>query len=437
MPHLRARLRGAASADARTVAALSLLVQRHQSRTGQNTDGIIQGLSRDGVYCPPGDPLSALVSDLTDRGFISFHACDKTFTMHPLPGHFPLAIEQISTARPLRLAKFTAFAAEGGRIVVRNPLSDRWLELNNPQVVAWLAQFAQPLAYADTAEDMQSLVAVLALGQLLLPCDAEGLTLDETDPVRRMWEPHDLLFHSRSRRGRSDRPVGNTHEFLADRDVEEMRLGWAPVREWRVLPEPTIPRDPGLFETMLSRRSIRTFSRDPVPLGQLSALLQLALGRRPDGNPYYPSGGAIYELTFYVAVAGTSELPSGLYRYDVACDRLGLMETEISGVARLLDDAAHAMGVTTPPPMLLIIAGRYPALRRKYGGLSYSLQLKHVGVVQEALYLTASAIGLAGCALGVGDSDRFARVTGLDYLKESSVGEFAFGMPVLDPKRDS
>jgi hypothetical protein len=42
-------------------------------------------------------------------------------------------------------------------------------------------------------------------------------------------------------------------------------------------------------------------------------------------------------------------------------------------------------------------------------------------------YTVATAMGLAPCGLGVGDSHAFAEATGLDSLEESSVGEFALG----------
>jgi hypothetical protein len=36
-------------------------------------------------------------------------------------------------------------------------------------------------------------------------------------------------------------------------------------------------------------------------------------------------------------------------------------------------------------------------------------------------------MGLAPCALGSGDADLFASLAGLDYMRETSVGEMALG----------
>lgn len=43
------------------------------------------------------------------------------------------------------------------------------------------------------------------------------------------------------------------------------------------------------------------------------------------------------------------------------------------------------------------------------------------------MYLVATAMGLAPCGLGNGNSDLLAEAAGLDYLKQSSVGEFMLG----------
>src|SRR5215470_14686816 len=53
--------------------------------------------------------------------------------------------------------------------------------------------------------------------------------------------------------------------------------------------------------------------------------------------------------------------------------------------------------------------------------------LKHVGVLYQTMYLTATAMGLAPCAVGGGNADLFAKATGLDPYSEASVGEFLLG----------
>jgi SagB-type dehydrogenase family enzyme len=59
--------------------------------------------------------------------------------------------------------------------------------------------------------------------------------------------------------------------------------------------------------------------------------------------------------------------------------------------------------------------------------MAYALILKHVGVLYQTMYLAATAMSLAPCGIGCGDSDLFARAAGTDYYAETSVGEFLLG----------
>ena len=49
--------------------------------------------------------------------------------------------------------------------------------------------------------------------------------------------------------------------------------------------------------------------------------------------------------------------------------------------------------------------------------------LKNAGALYQQI-LVATAMNLAACGLGNGDSDAFAEAAGLDYYAETSVGEF-------------
>ena len=59
--------------------------------------------------------------------------------------------------------------------------------------------------------------------------------------------------------------------------------------------------------------------------------------------------------------------------------------------------------------------------------MAYALQLKNCGVLMAHFYLIATGMALAPCAIGSGNSETFARLTGIDPLEEGPVGEFALG----------
>jgi len=77
--------------------------------------------------------------------------------------------------------------------------------------------------------------------------------------------------------------------------------------------------------------------------------------------------------------------------------------------------------------VLFFITVRLGSLAAVYGSIAYALALKEVGVLMQSMYLVATAMGLAPCAVGGGESDVIARALGVDALVEPAVGEFLLG----------
>lgn len=275
----------------------------------------------------------------------------------------------------------------------------------------------------------------------------DGSDPEDADPSLRCWEFHDLLFHARSRRGRTDAPVGATFRFAGQGEPPPaMKPAVEP--ETIALDQPDAARFAGgnvsFAHVVAARRSIRRYAEAPLTVQQLAEFLfrvarvsriqetevdtpigpvTMEFAPRP-----YPSGGGLYELEFYVAVRSCRGLAPRLYRYQADGHRLGLVRGSTPDVDQLFADAAVSSG-TNPGVLqvLLILSARFTRVSWKYASIAYALILKHVGVVYQTMYLTATAMGLAPCALGAGDSDRFARTAGLDYYAETSVGEFLLG----------
>jgi SagB-type dehydrogenase family enzyme len=75
----------------------------------------------------------------------------------------------------------------------------------------------------------------------------------------------------------------------------------------------------------------------------------------------------------------------------------------------------------------MTIAARFGRVAWKYSSVAYSLILKDVGVLLQALYLMATDMNLGGCAIGTNNIELFAKMTGLDFFVEGPVGQFALG----------
>jgi SagB-type dehydrogenase family enzyme len=116
-----------------------------------------------------------------------------------------------------------------------------------------------------------------------------------------------------------------------------------------------------------------------------------------------------------------------MYHYDPRAHELRLVRGPGRETERLLRGAAWSARVRTRPQVLLVAAARFGRLTSSYEELAYALTLKHVGVLYQTMYLVATSMGLAACALGAGDAMAFTDATGLEYTAESSVGEFILG----------
>ncbi len=55
------------------------------------------------------------------------------------------------------------------------------------------------------------------------------------------------------------------------------------------------------------------------------------------------------------------------------------------------------------------------------------LILKDVGVLMQTFYLMATDMELGACAIGAADIDLFAKMTGLPFYVEGTVGQIAIG----------
>ena len=90
-----------------------------------------------------------------------------------------------------------------------------------------------------------------------------------------------------------------------------------------------------------------------------------------------------------------------------------------------------------PRQVLVILASRFQRMSWKYNSSSYHATLKNVGALYQTMYLVATAMGLAPCGLGGGDSELFCQATGLQFHEETSVGEFMLGsLPADVDKHD-
>jgi len=298
---------------------------------------------------------------------------------------------------------------------------------------------------ASGPRDIRSLTGALdhALLALLV---SPGFVVDadvEEPPARKSWEFHDRLFH-RTTRPHNDRLArGATYRFLdqwpAPPAIRPHCQG-QPI----ALPSPaSMPtaRSSSLFDVMENRRSRRGMSAQPVSIGDISLLLyRVARVKEVQSGSQsipqetmlrpFPSAGAIHELEFYIAIRYCDQLDPGFYHYDGQEHTLTLISNAETAAAGMVAECAASWGQPEQPPhAVMVITSRLPRLAWKYAGIAYRLSLLNAGVVIQSLYLIAADLGLAGSAIGTGNSDLFAKATDNSSWEEISIAEFGFGRP--------
>lgn len=366
-------------------------------------------------------------------------SCGRRFRSQGIPPDSPSR---------LRLCRFACARRQNGQLLLESPLSPWQVVLHNWKGVSLLAGLAQPSNLADlhAAIPGASLRQCAGLAGLLLDAglvwglDEQGRTPDE-QPPQLQWEFHDLFFHSRSRLGWHLNPVGATFPYP---DHLPPAVKAAPPQSGQALLDLYRPdiealqqSDPPYCRVQEQRKSIRGYGQDPLTVRQLGEFLYRVArvrrtfrieGRELTSRPY-PGGGACHPLEFYLVVRSCRGLAGGLYLYQPAEHQLLPLEAPPDLLDELLQSARWATGEELQPQILIVLTARFQRLSWKYQSVVYATILKEAGVAMQTMYLSATAMGLAACALGAGDSRLFCQAAGLDFCTESPVGEFLLGAP--------
>jgi cyanobactin maturation PatA/PatG family protease len=426
-------------------------------KAGNTTpESLVQGLAElEGQAA--GEQFGQMLQQLDERGWLSYAVLPLAVVIPMVDSAELNLTEPYWTQTRLSLSRFAYQHPYEGTMVLESPLSKFRVKLLDWRASAILAQLAQPQTLGSLTPPPY-LGAETAYQFLNLLWAAGFLTADPEPPLLQLWDFHNLLFHSRSRFGR--------HDYLAiDHDIEQ----WSdfpvvkpPMSDQIVpLPRPNLgalmSNDATLTEAIETRQSVREYDDNhPITIEQLGELLYRTarvkellsieewfgknwreiigfeadidfgqLSRRP-----YPGGGAMYELEIYPVVRHCQGLSQGVYHYDPLNHQLEQIiasENDIFALSGyVLTNSLKSNGLGTPQ-VLLVITARFGRIFRRYRSMAYAAVLKHVGVLQQNLYLVATNMGLAPCAMGGGNSDAFGQAVGLNYVEESAVGEFALG----------
>src|SRR5215470_7933303 len=267
----------------------------------------------------------------------------------------------------------------------------------------------------------------------------EGSIPDDADPFRNRLDPIALALHRAFNvGGYFPEMIDHTRPPAAEKDVRaagSIDLEREPLHGSETLPG----------QSLRARRSIRSYAVRPMEKVELASFLHLTarahavidtpdMGRLSMRN--YPSGGARYPLEVYPIVYNVESLDAGIYYYHPFHHRLVAIESEPAYrdrlrevVRRMMDRPADSPG---DPAVLLVVAAVFPRTCWKYRGVPYHLILQEVGALYQTMYLAATLLELAPCAVGAFPELAINELLQLDGREEAQVGLSVLGMPRRD-----
>jgi SagB-type dehydrogenase family enzyme len=193
------------------------------------------------------------------------------------------------------------------------------------------------------------------------------------------------------------------------------------------LPPPQSAGAGSLEAALRSRRSVREFGRQALPLEVVSQLLWSAQGiTSARGGRTAPSAGGLYPLEIDLVSGSVTDLPIGVYRYRAADHTLRLRQ---GGDLRepLRDVALQQHAIAAAAAVIVIVA--VPARSEsKYAGRAERYIHMEVGHVAQNVCLQVAALDIGTVVIGAFEDAGVSEVLGLG-TGEAPVALLPVGYP--------
>jgi len=330
----------------------------------------------------------------------------------------------------LRLSRFAYLRQDLGEVKLESPLTSCRVTIHDHQLANLALELCSSIERELSVEERLFAGVLSSIGML----DSAD-TCSDSLPV---WEFHDLLFHSRTSDGFHAYPYGGTTRFKGRRSPQPVVKVWPETGDLVSLPPPS--EDLGrklqapFVEVLNRRQSLREPGSRPINMCELGAFLYesarlktmlnspdfpCAASLRP-----FPSGGALHSLEVYFLVHRCEGLRQDVYHYDVQISGARPLSVAPPEQARLLACCPFPSMGCELPDLTFYISSRFERTAWKYESIAYHLVQQDLGCLYQTMYLVATALDLAPCALGVTQCALLAKILGIDPFSEPFVGAF-------------
>jgi SagB-type dehydrogenase family enzyme len=317
-----------------------------------------------------------------------------------------------------------------GQLLITDCNTFRQFRVSEP-VLALLNRLSQPATLEDLAARFTRYPRVLMERLLSQLCSTGMVFCDEQ--VEQQLPSHWTLFELAMQRHTSlggmrqpplDSPAPPAFKHFGDREAIP-------------LPRTEHAHSRSLRWVLNERKTVRTYSEQPLSLDELARFLySSARVRQVIGPPEnqrsrrpYPSGGARHPLELYLLCHRISDLTRGTYYYHPLAHALYLLKEPDERYQTIFDLVKAGAGglLNRDPCVVILITAVFKRMMWKYERLSLATIYRDVGCLYQTMYLVATDMALAPCAIaGIQDVEN-AQWLGLDPLEEAQVGCFILG----------
>lgn len=180
-----------------------------------------------------------------------------------------------------------------------------------------------------------------------------------------------------------------------------------------------------------NRKSIRSFSDQPITLEHLSYLLWASTGiqRRDHDHEFRtaPSAGALYPIETYLIINNVENLSNGIYHYNIK-DHL-LEELKKGDYRHEISKAALDQQMCNDAAVVLIWTAIFDRSKCKYGQRAYRYIYLDAGHIAENLALASTGLKLGCCHIAALFDDEVNKIIDVDGLEESTIYMSVIGKP--------
>jgi len=182
------------------------------------------------------------------------------------------------------------------------------------------------------------------------------------------------------------------------------------------LPAPCYDSKTSIERALIQRRSIRSYSNEPLSLAEISQLLWAAQGITDSkGYRTAPSAGALYPLEIYIVAGRVKDLSQGIYKYRPHENALvkivdGDKRAEVCRASLNQSSISDAAAV-------IVFCAIYERTTVKYGERGIRYVFIEVGHAVENVYLQAVSLKLGTLVIGAFNDNELKNVMNFDLYE--------------------